>query len=81
MRCSDSACTKRSSARWRTKAVRIRSFHEIRSEPTEEIVEEGRKAAVRANADCIVALGGGSVLDSAKIIAAGAKHPRLPIRH
>ena len=56
-------------------------FHDIDSEPTVRIVEEGRKAAADFAADCIVALGGGSVLDSSKIIAAGARHPMLPIRH
>ena len=56
-------------------------FHAIDSEPTVEIVEAGRAAAVDCGAECIVALGGGSVLDSAKIIAAGAKHPHLPISH
>ena len=56
-------------------------FHEINSEPTVQIVDAGRQAAVDCGADCVVALGGGSVLDSAKIIAAGARHPALPIQH
>ena len=56
-------------------------FHGIDSEPTVDIVEAGRKAAVECKADCIIALGGGSVIDSGKIIAAGAKHPRLSIGH
>lgn len=56
-------------------------FHEINSEPTVEIVEKGRRAAAEFQADCVIALGGGSVLDSSKIIAAGAKHPVLPIQH
>ncbi len=56
-------------------------FHDIHSEPTVDIVDAGRKAAVDCEADCIVALGGGSVMDSSKIIAAGARHPSLPIRH
>ena len=56
-------------------------FHEIDSEPTVRIVDAGRRAATACGADCIVALGGGSVLDSGKIIAAGAKHPNAPIKH
>ncbi len=56
-------------------------FHEIDSEPTVRIVDAGRKAATECGADCIVALGGGSVMDSSKIIAAGAKHPNAPITH
>lgn len=50
-------------------------FHGISTEPSESIVIEGRKAAIACRADCIVALGGGSVLDSGKIIAASADHP------
>lgn len=56
-------------------------FHDIHSEPTVEIVEAGRHAAGNCSADCIIALGGGSVMDSGKIIAAGARHPLLPIQH
>lgn len=56
-------------------------FNDIHSEPTVEIVEAGRKAAVDCKADCVIALGGGSVLDSSKIIAAGGRHPHLPIHH
>lgn len=56
-------------------------FHDIHSEPTVEIVEAGRHAAAECGADCIIALGGGSVMDSSKIIAAGARHPKLPIHH
>ena len=54
-------------------------FYEINSEPTVDIVEAGRQKAVECGADCIVALGGGSVLDSSKIIAVGANHPKTPI--
>ena len=56
-------------------------FHDIDSEPTVRIVDAGRRIASDCGADCIVALGGGSVLDSSKIIAAGAKHPNAPITH
>ena len=54
-------------------------FNEICSEPTVEIAEAGRQAAINCNADSIVALGGGSVLDTAKIIAVSAKHPHRPL--
>lgn len=62
------------------KNIKYTLFHAINSEPTVDIVDAGRAAAVECAADCIVALGGGSVMDSGKIIAAGAKHPHLPIR-
>ena len=61
--------------------IRCAVFHGISSEPTVDIVAAGREAAVACEADCVVALGGGSVLDSAKIVAAGARHPHFPISH
>lgn len=61
--------------------IRYTMFHEIDSEPTVRIVDAGRRAAIACEADCIIALGGGSVLDSSKIIAASAKHPNAPITH
>ena len=54
-------------------------FNEINSEPTVGIVEAGVKRALECKAECIIALGGGSVLDSSKMIAVGAKHPRIPV--
>ena len=56
-------------------------FHDIDGEPTVRMVDGGRRAALGCGADCIVALGGGSVMDSSKIIAAGARHPHAPITH
>ena len=61
------------------KGIGYTLFHSINSEPTVDIVREGRQAAVDCKADCIVALGGGSVMDSSKIIAASARHPHLPL--
>lgn len=53
--------------------VQCTVFHDIDSEPTMAIVEAGRAAAVASDAQCIIALGGGSVLDASKMIAAGAR--------
>lgn len=60
--------------------VRCTVFSEISSEPTTEIAEAGRAAAVGANADVILALGGGSVLDASKMIAAGIRKPKKSVR-
>ena len=59
--------------------IKVTVFHSINSEPTVAIVKEGRQAAIDCGADCVVAIGGGSVMDSSKIIAASAKHPHLPL--
>ena len=48
-------------------------FHDICTEPNAEIIDAGRHIAIESGAECIIALGGGSVLDSSKMIAAGAK--------
>ncbi len=55
-------------------------FNDIHSEPTIDIIESGRQQAIRTQADCIIALGGGSVMDSCKMIAAGVKMPHLPVK-
>ncbi len=55
------------------KNIKCTVFYNIASEPTIEIINEGRMSAIQCEADCIIALGGGSVLDSCKVIAAGAK--------
>jgi len=55
-------------------------FYDIHSEPTIALIEAGRKQALTHQAEGIVALGGGSVMDSCKMIAAGVKMPHLPIR-
>jgi len=56
--------------------IKCTIFNNIASEPTTDIVREGRDTAVNCGAECVIALGGGSVLDTCKIIAAGAKMPK-----
>lgn len=55
-------------------------FCDIDSEPTVDIIRKGRRAAAECGAECVIALGGGSVMDSCKIIAASARHPKRSIR-
>lgn len=55
-------------------------FSGISSEPNAQIITDGRKAAASIGAECVVALGGGSVMDSSKMIAAGIKLKRFPTR-
>lgn len=52
-------------------------FDEICSEPSVGIIDAGRKVAIECSADCVIALGGGSVLDTSKMIVAGMKLPHI----
>lgn len=60
--------------------VRYTIFSDIASEPTMQIVDAGKRAALACKAQCIVALGGGSVMDSSKMMAAGVVLRRIPTR-
>ena len=55
-------------------------FSDIDSEPTLRIIEAGRAQALETQAEAIIALGGGSVMDSCKMISAGVKMPHLPAK-
>ena len=55
-------------------------YDDICSEPTIAIIEAGRKQAIESQAEAIIALGGGSVMDSCKMIAAGVKMPHIPVK-
>jgi len=52
-------------------------FADINSEPTIALIDAGRKIAMECQAECVIALGGGSVMDTCKMIAAGVKMPHL----
>lgn len=64
----------------RSSGIESEVFSDISTEPTVGIIEAGKQAATAFNADCIIALGGGSVLDSSKIIAATARHPKISVK-
>lgn len=51
--------------------LEIVDFGGVKSNPVLSHVEEGVALARRRNVDCVLAVGGGSVIDEAKIIAAG----------
>ena len=53
---------------------------DINSEPTVAVIETGRRKALECQAECIIALGGGSVMDSCKMIAASVRMPHLPVK-
>ena len=53
-------------------------FNDIASEPNISIIEAGRDAALTCKAQCVIALGGGSVMDSCKMIAAAVRLKKRP---
>ena len=56
-----------------TKAEQVEIFHEVKPDPTVELVAEGTGRLKAFGADMIVALGGGSAMDAAKAMAYFAK--------
>ena len=52
-------------------------FADINSEPNIALIDKGRKIATECQAECVIAIGGGSVMDTCKMISAGAKMPHL----
>ena len=51
-------------------------FYEVDQNPTFSMVEEGYKVYAKEGCDCIVALGGGSAMDAAKVIAIRVAYPK-----
>lgn len=49
--------------------MRCTLFDRVEGEPPLELADEGTKAAGKAKADCVVGIGGGSAMDTAKAIA------------
>ena len=52
-------------------------FADINSEPNIALIDAGRKIAMESQSECVIALGGGSVMDTCKMISAGVKMPHL----
>ena len=54
-------------------------FNDINSEPNIPTIKACREKALECQAECVIALGGGSVMDTCKIVAAGVKMPHRSI--
>ena len=55
--------------------IQSAAFTEIKPNPTTTLIDTAAKAAVAFGADCLIALGGGSSLDSSKGVALVAANP------
>lgn len=55
-------------------------YDEVLPNPTISLVEKGRELYLAQNCDCIIALGGGSVIDCAKTVGARIVKPNQTVR-
>ena len=55
--------------------IRCGVFDGVIPDPTDEVVHAGLAALEAGGHDCVIGLGGGSPLDTAKAIAVMARHP------
>ena len=55
-------------------------FDEVLPNPTISLIEKGRELYQKENCDCLVALGGGSVIDCAKTVGARIVKPNQSVR-
>jgi len=54
--------------------IEVTVFHEVSPNPTDKQIGVGVKKALEVKADAVLAFGGGSAMDAAKVIAAGMKN-------
>ncbi|MBZ4211818.1 MAG: iron-containing alcohol dehydrogenase [Rhodoferax sp.] len=57
--------------------VRVTVFSEVQADPPEQVVEAAVRAALAAGVDGVVGFGGGSSLDSAKLVALLVRTPQV----
>jgi acetaldehyde dehydrogenase/alcohol dehydrogenase len=57
--------------------VDVDVFYEVEADPTLAVVRRGTEAAVRFKPDVIIAIGGGSPMDAAKLIWVMYEHPEV----
>jgi acetaldehyde dehydrogenase/alcohol dehydrogenase len=58
----------------------VRVFSDLQPEPTEEEIRAGVQVLSQMQADLVVAVGGGSVIDAAKAMRLFHEHPQLSLR-
>ena len=60
--------------------IRYEIYDEISSEPKLDYIEAGRLMALKNEAKCIISFGGGSVMDTGKMIAAGCRLKHVSVK-
>ncbi len=60
----------------RAAGLQVTLFDQVEADPPEHVVLGAAEAARAAGADCVIGLGGGSSLDTAKLVALLASHPQ-----
>lgn len=58
-----------------SKGITVQVFHEVEADPTLSIIQKGAEACNTFNPDVILAVGGGSPMDAAKIMWVLYEHP------
>jgi alcohol dehydrogenase class IV len=61
------------------KKIKAISFSEVESDPCFETVIKGVKLALKEKIDFIIGIGGGSILNVAKLVAASYTNPRISL--
>lgn len=60
--------------------IDVQVFDGVQPDPTIAQIEAGLEAVTNSGAEAILAVGGGSSIDAAKVIAARVTHPNKPVR-
>ena len=62
------------------KSIKYEIFDQVRGEPDTDVCELGREFYLKHDCQAIIAIGGGSQLDCAKVIGALVKYPKKNVR-
>ena len=58
--------------------LQVTVFSDVKPDPTFEVVEQGIVQFKRAQADCVLAIGGGSTIDTSKVLVLAAANQKSP---
>ncbi|KAG5498705.1 hypothetical protein JKF63_02993 [Porcisia hertigi] len=61
--------------------LKLAIYNDVLPNPTFDMVEEANKVYIENNCDYLIAVGGGSVIDCAKLVGVRQARPRTPLRY